>query len=47
MYQKVRKILFCHHAAPLANGQTRAEKFYERGFRIKLDALKLTKFEKT
>ena len=30
IYQKVREILFRYRATPLANGQTPAEKFYQR-----------------
>lgn len=44
MNRKIREILFRYRAIPLANGRTPAEQFYQRKFRIKLDALKPTKF---
>ncbi|XP_054259670.1 uncharacterized protein LOC128984379 [Macrosteles quadrilineatus] len=47
MKQKVREILFRYRATPLASGKTPSEPFLNRQIRIKLDALKPPKHQKS
>ena len=47
MYKKIRKILFRHRALPLVDGKSPAELYLNRQIRIKLDALKIPKNEKS